>query len=147
MPRTVVPPVRFRSTRSTRSPRSTRGAEPAGGDSLPERLVKYVPAETLAFFVPIAAVLDDGNRRPWLITVLVVGVIGTAGYLWLAARKAGDDERPLPHFYVLACVAFVCWAIGTSAGVADLIGLRGWRQFGRSGQERAPLRRSCREVA
>jgi hypothetical protein len=113
MPRTVVPPVRFRNA---------RGAEPAGGDSLPEKLVKYVPAETLAFFVPLAAVLDDDNRKPWLITVLVIGIVGTAGYLWLAARNAAEDERPLPHFYVLACVAFVCWAIGTSAGVAALIG-------------------------
>jgi len=117
MPRTVVPPVRFRGSRGRRG-------EPAGGDSLPERLVKYVPAETLAFFVPIAAILGD-DRRPWLITVLVVGVVGTAGYLWLAARRVRDDERPLPHFYVLACVAFLCWAIGTSAGVAGLVGFDG----------------------
>jgi hypothetical protein len=114
MPRTVVPPVRFRGSRR---------AEPAGGDSLPEKLVKYVPAETLAFFVPLAAVLDDDNRKPWLITVLLIGIVGTAGYLWLAAHRAAEDERPLPHFYVLACVAFVCWAIGTSAGVAALAGL------------------------
>ncbi|HEU5109715.1 MAG TPA: hypothetical protein VFT95_14330 [Micromonosporaceae bacterium] len=115
MPRTVVPPVHFRGGRRGRG-------EPAGGDSLPERLVKYVPAETLAFFVPIAAVLG-ADRRGWLITVLVVGVAGTVGYLWLAARKANDDEKPLPHFYVLACLAFLCWAIGTSAGVADLVNL------------------------
>jgi len=112
MPRTVVPPVRMR----------TAGAESVGGDSLPERLVKYVPAETLAFFVPIAAVLG-ADRRPLLVTVLAIGVVGTAGYLWLAGQKAAEDERPLPHFYVLACLAFLCWAVGTSAGVAGLIGL------------------------
>ena len=67
MPRTVVPPTRMRGRDSS-----------AGGDSLPERLVKYVPAETLAFFVPVAALLGD-DHRPWLIVALIVGVIGTAG--------------------------------------------------------------------
>jgi hypothetical protein len=113
MPRTVVPPVRFRGS---------GGAEPAGGDRFPERLVKYVPAETLAFFVPTAAVLDD-DHKAWLLAVLVAGILGTAGYLWVAGRAAEDDERPLPHFYVLASIAFACWAVGTSAGVAALIGL------------------------
>jgi hypothetical protein len=113
MPRTVVPPVRFRGPGD---------GKPVGGDSLPERLAKYVPAETLAFFVPIAAVLGT-DRKPWLIAAVVVGVLGTAGYLWVAQRRTEDDEQPLPHFYVLACVAFLCWAVGTNAGVASLIGL------------------------
>lgn len=39
MPRTVVPPAELRGARE----------RPIGGDPLPERLVKYVPAETLAF--------------------------------------------------------------------------------------------------
>jgi hypothetical protein len=113
MPRTVVPPIRWRGS----------GAPPStGGDGFPERLVKYVPAETLAFFVPLAAVLDP-DHKPWLITVLAAGAVGTVGYLWLAGRLAGPDERPLPHFYVLSCVAFLCWAVGTSGGVAALVGL------------------------
>jgi len=112
MPRTVVPPPRL------------RGAAPAadaGGDSFPERLVKYVPAETLAFFVPVAALLGD-DHRPWLIVALVVGVAGTVGYLWQTA-PAEPDERPRIHYYVLACLAFLSWAIGTTAAVADLIHL------------------------
>jgi hypothetical protein len=113
MPRTVVPPVRFRGADGTKL---------TGGDSFPERLAKYVPAETLAFFVPIAGFLDT-DRKPWLITVLVAGAVGTLGYLWLSRPQRDDDEQPLPHFYLLACLAFLCWAVGTSAGVASLLGL------------------------
>ena len=109
MPRTVVPPVRLRGADSAT----------AGGDSFPERLVKYVPAETLAFFVPIAALLGD-DHRPWLIAALAVGVLGTVGYL-LQTAPADPDERPRPHYYVLACLAFLSWAIGTTPAVAALI--------------------------
>lgn len=112
MPRTVVPPVRFRGA-AERS---------VGGDGLPERLVKYVPAETLAFFVPTAAAIG-AERDTLLVVVLVVALVGTIGYLWLAGQRAAEDERPLPHFYVLAGVAFLCWAIGTSANVSALVGM------------------------
>ncbi|GAA1646917.1 hypothetical protein ACFQY4_16315 [Catellatospora bangladeshensis] len=113
MPRTVVPPVRFRSSGANSG---------VGGDGLPERLVKYVPAETLAFFVPLAAVIGP-DRRPLLIALLCVGLAGTVGYLWLAGQKTAADERPLPHFYALAAVAYLCWALATSPHAAALLGL------------------------
>ena len=91
------------------------------GDSFPERLVKYVPAETLAFFVPVAALLGS-DRRALLIVALLVGVVGTVGYL-LQTAPSGPDERPRPHYYVLACLAFLAWAIATTPAVADLIHL------------------------
>lgn len=111
MPRTVVPPPRMRGA----------AAAGGGGDSFPERLVKYVPAETLAFFVPVAALLGDGHR-PLLIVAVVVGLIGTVGYLMQTAPSE-PDERPRIHYYVLACLAFLSWAIGTTPSVADLIHL------------------------
>ena len=109
MPRTVVPPV------------SLRGKKAVGGDQLPEKLVKYVPAETLAFFVPAAAALGTG-RRGLLIVVVVAGLAGTVGYLWWQGQRA-KGKRPLPHFYVLAGLAFLCWAVGTCPNVATTIGL------------------------
>lgn len=111
MPRTVVPPVRLRG----------EGQTAEGGDSFPERLVKYVPAETLAFFVPAAALLGS-DHRPWLIVALVVGAIGTVGYL-LQAAPEDPDSRPRVHYYVLACLAFLGWAVGTTPAVADLVHL------------------------
>jgi hypothetical protein len=110
MPRTVVPPVQYRGPRS----------RPVGGDGLPERLVKYVPAETLAFFIPIAAGIGS-HRNGLLVGVLAAGLVGTIGYLWLAAQRSSADRRPLPHFYLLAGLAFLCWAVGTSTNVSVLV--------------------------
>lgn len=110
MPRTVVPP----------SPApAMRASSDGGGDKLPEKLIKYVPAETLAFFVPAAAAIGTG-RNALLIAAVVIGLIGTPCYLWTAARKLPPDKRPLFHFYPLAMAAFAVWALGTSSAVADL---------------------------
>ena len=109
MPRTVVPPVVVRGERVSGT-----------GDGLPERLVKYVPAETLAFFVPISASLD-GERTRLLVLVLVAGVLGTVGYLWLGARRLKPEKRPLVAFYPLAALAFLTWALGTSPAVAEMV--------------------------
>lgn len=115
MTRTVVPPRALRGRPAELGP--ARAA-----DSLPDRIVKYVPAETLAFFVPVAAAI--GSRRPALLAAVVVaGLIGTVGYLWLAGQRAAPDQRPLPHFFVLAGLAYLCWAVGTNGNVAALMGL------------------------
>jgi hypothetical protein len=85
MPRTVVPPVGFRSGRS--------GA--VGGDDYLEKLAKYVPAEALAFFVPLSGIV--GDSRPTLLwIVLVVGAVGTVGCCrWhsTTTRTLSDVDR------------------------------------------------------
>lgn len=109
MPRTVVPPRRSASR--------AQGSEP---DDLPEKIAKYVPAETLALFVPATAALGTGHDS-WLVATFVVAALGTPAYLWYSARNLTVDERPLIHFYVLSVVAFGCWAIATSSAVLSLI--------------------------
>ena len=113
MTRTVVPPSSSRRRRG-------QGAEP--GDGLPEKLVKYVPAETLAFFVPTAAALGTDHDGA-LIAAILIGAAGTVGYLWLAARGEPPAKRPLPHFYALSVIAFACWALGTGPSVMQLVGV------------------------
>ncbi|WP_117213184.1 hypothetical protein [Allorhizocola rhizosphaerae] len=108
----MVPPARFRNAQE----------EAIGGDQFSVRLAKYVPAETLAFFVPVAAALGAEHNK-MLVAALVVGLVGTVLYLWLAAQRAEPDERPLPHFYFLAAAAYLCWTVGTSPNVAALIQL------------------------
>lgn len=110
MPRTIVPPQRG----------GRLADKPVTGDQLPEKLVKYIPGETLAFVVPIVAALGT-DREGWLIAVLIIAALGTPAYLWNSARSLPANERPLTHFYVLATIAFVGWAIGTCPSVADLI--------------------------
>lgn len=110
MPRTIVPPQRA----------AKQAGQPATGDTLPEKLVKYIPGETLAFTVPVAAALGS-DHEVWLIAMLIVAALGTPAYLWNSATSLPADQRPLTHFYVLATVAFGCWAIGTCPSVANLI--------------------------
>src|SRR5882757_1789332 len=106
MARTIIPPQA--------AGMRLDGSQGEKGDKFPDKLVKYVPAETLAFFVPISASLGLDRTR-LLVVATIVGAIGTPGYLWLTARKLPKVEQPLFHFYLLAVLAFACWALGTSA--------------------------------
>jgi hypothetical protein len=82
-------------------------------DGYKDKLIKYVPAEVLAFYTPLAAALTA--RTDLLITIAIAGLIATPIYLWYAASGKPKAERPLKHFYVLSALAFVAWAMCTSA--------------------------------
>ena len=113
MPRTVVPPVRV----DAGGPGGAIRLE--GGDDLPTKLVKYVPAETIAFFVPATAGIGSG-RGALLLVVVVAGVIGTVAWLWYKGSSQPEAQRPRAHFYVLSAIAFLVWAVATAPNVAAL---------------------------
>jgi len=113
MPRTVVP---------SRPAKYFDGEQAQAGDTTAEKLVKYVPGETLAFFVPVAAALGTTHNGV-LIAAMVAGAVGSVGYLWLNARKLKKSEQPLLHYYPLSIVAFIAWAIGTTPSVMKLVGI------------------------
>lgn len=121
MPRTPTYP-RAASTAET-LPRSTAAsastAQPLSADGMAEKIVKYVPAEVLAFYAPAYALIPEGDlllRR----IVLGAGLIGTVVYL-LAARP--KSAGPPAYFYVLAAIAFLAWAVGVSDVGVQLLGL------------------------
>ena len=100
-------------------------AAPTLPDGYLDRLVKYIPGETLALWLPLAAAAA-ASGKPWLLWVVFAAGLGaTVLYLWLNGRALPADKRPMPHFYVLAAVAFVIWALGTSQPAADLFNLPG----------------------
>jgi hypothetical protein len=107
MRRTVVYPPRDAARAAVESP-----------DKVGDKLVKYIPAEVIAFYVPVYAYVQ---ARPdwakWL--VLGLAVVGTLGYLYVRSEKANP---PRWFFYVLAVLAFIGWALGTSSLGADLFG-------------------------
>jgi hypothetical protein len=82
-------------------------------------LVKYIPGETIAFYVPIYPMIPK-DSTVGLAVVLVCGIVGSVGYLYLSADK---NSPPKPFFYVLAAIAFLAWALGTSSVGQDLVGL------------------------
>ncbi len=124
MVRTVVYPPHSRST-SPRAAAAPAQADDGGGqqpDDYGDKLVKYIPAEVIAFFLPayaLAAKLTDfSDRIGWLL--VGVAVLGTVGYLLV---KADKTKPPRLYFYILAVFAFLGWAIGTTTEVAELFKL------------------------
>ncbi len=90
-------------------------------DGYVDKLIKYVPAEVVAFFAPAAALA--GGNHALLVAALAAGVVGTPGYLWYQSRHLPPSRKPLPHFFVVATVAFVAWAVATSREMATVLHL------------------------
>jgi hypothetical protein len=82
-------------------------------DTFPTKLVKYVPAETLAFVIAATTFATTNIRRS---VVLVVALIGTPLYLARAARL------PL-WFFILAELSLLAWVIGTTDFAVELLGI------------------------
>lgn len=80
---------------------TTAAADPVASvptpDSYAEKLVKYVPAEVLAFALPAAA-LNVGNDK-WLKAIVLAGFIATPLYLIASARTKPPSQRPASAFY------------------------------------------------
>jgi hypothetical protein len=115
MPRTIV------------YPRVAKRAAAAGGsasqpDELSEKLLKYIPGEVIAFYVPMYALVP--KEPAWgLWSILTLGAVGVLGYLFARADKTAP---PRFYFYILAVVAFLAWALGTSTVGTDLWALPDW---------------------
>jgi hypothetical protein len=96
-------------------------ASPTPADGYVDKLIKYVPAEVVAVFAPLSAGL--ASRQGLLIFLSVVCLVATPGYLFLTAQHKPAELRPLPHYYVLAAIAFAAWALGVSSGLDAVFAL------------------------
>lgn len=119
-------------------------------DGYASKLVKYIPAEVLAAFVPLVALASKigGRHSPWVWVTIGIGTIGVVGYFrWqatdgleaqlLAVHGPGtanpwhkekleeemEKRQPYSYFYGLALVAFGAWALAIAAPVRDAVGL------------------------
>ncbi len=85
-------------------------------DNYSDKLVKYIPAEVIAFYLPmytyvLSSVTENGeitSKTP-LFVVLVISLLGLVGYMYV--RRSSTTNW---YFYALSAVAFLAWAIGTS---------------------------------
>jgi hypothetical protein len=117
-------------------PRAIRYATPGKPDSevdgYLERLTKYVPAEILAAFTPIAILAKD--RALLLTTLSLVFLILTPVYLYITKeiQKGEETLKVRPYLYALAPASFVIWALNTSAPFRDLVA--GWPPFAQIGK-------------
>jgi hypothetical protein len=106
-------------------PRAIRYATPGRDqnevDGYLERLTKYVPAEILAAFTPIALLAKD---RYVLLTFLSIAfVILAPVYLYITkeVQKGDGTLKVRPYLYVLAPASFVVWALNTSEPFRALV--------------------------
>jgi hypothetical protein len=76
----------------------------------------------IAFYVPMYALVP--KEPAWgLWSILTLGAVGVLGYLFARADKTAP---PRFYFYILAVVAFLAWALGTSTVGTDLWALPDW---------------------
>lgn len=120
MPRTVVypSPVTQRTLTEVMAPDTVAPQmnEPPKADGFADKLLKYIPAEVIAFFVSGYVLAGQlGKTAEWV--VLVVCLLGTPAYLFVIADKV---KPPRWYFYVLAMLSFLAWAAGTSTVGDDL---------------------------
>ena len=102
-----------RTVRSGSSARLIRAGD--GGDSYLNKLVKYVPVEGLAPFIPIATLAGDNDARLW-ITFGVTLVVGLA--LIIAQAR---DENPRLWYWPFVVIAFFAWSVGASEEFRELL--------------------------
>jgi len=94
------------------APAAPSPSAPAAADTIPTKLVKYVPVEVVTVFAAgFAAFNPTGD---WIWFGLAAGALVNILYLFTtAASSAKTTPRPPVYFYVLSAGAFVVWAIAT----------------------------------
>lgn len=86
-------------------------------DSYLSKLVKYVPVEGLAPFLPLAATADGSDLRLW-ITFIVALLVG--GSL-IAVQVKADQRKPRGWFWPFVIVSFAAWSVGASESFRGLL--------------------------
>jgi hypothetical protein len=122
MGRAIVTRAAVAASRARTPPGSLEGFPGAGGaetgpaaaqpDGYLDRLVKYVPADVIAFYLAVQAGianLPDGQRPFGAWAVFLFFLFGTV--VWL--RKAGVTSRTQ---LLLSVMAFAVWVFATSGG-------------------------------
>ena len=118
--RTRVPAGRTRGLEAEEPP-TPSASPPTPVDGYVDKLIKYVPAEVVAIFAPLSAAL--ASRHGLLMILAVICLVATPGYLFLTAQDKSADLQPLPHYYVLATIAFAAWALGVSTELGSIVKL------------------------
>jgi hypothetical protein len=93
-----------------------RGSGADSGDSYLNKLVKYVPVEGLAPFIPIAAIAQGNDLLLWITftTTLIVGLA------LIIAQARGEKTRA--WYWPFVVVSFFAWSTGASEDFRALLG-------------------------
>lgn len=86
-------------------------------DQFRDKLVKFVPAEAVAFFAVATQIVHASWPDLWSYVVLGLGLIIALLYPTAVSR---DAPTVAWFFYLLSGVSFLAWAFGTSSFGGDL---------------------------
>ena len=117
-------PADLLQPKSAGTPRKVKeksGPPPAvpNPDGYGEKLLKYIPAETIAFYAPLAAIPGIGSAARWAILLVGLGIT----VLYLVAQAKREKLKPPPAYFVLGGIAFLAWALGTSDFLTAVAGV------------------------
>jgi hypothetical protein len=104
------------------APGTKKTSTDAVTDGYFDKLVKYVPAEVIAFFAPLASIVE--KQTALLVATGIVGLVATPLYIKRYSsnpKNIKNGAQPPPIYnYVLSSVAFLVWALATSK-LGDLL--------------------------
>jgi hypothetical protein len=86
-------------------------AVPTTPDDFTSKLIKYIPAETIALatlFFGAWTIAGD-----WVWFWVAIGALVNIGYLYGMTFASPQSTNPAWYFYVLSAAAFVAWAVAT----------------------------------
>jgi len=112
-----------------RAPSMMAGSSGASGvDDYLGRLVKYIPAEIVGFYLTAAGIIPQGpNKEPnytalWI--VFALGLVLVPVYFWFATTRGGTP--PLWSQVILATVAYPVWVFAIGGPFASLDWYKSW---------------------
>ena len=94
---------------------NAKGGHLQASDGYINRVLKYIPAETVTAYIGIQAIAYDtevpAQPQTWWYIVFAVLLIGTPLYVWRMAEK----DKPWKLHAILASLGFVVWSYALHA--------------------------------
>jgi hypothetical protein len=112
--------IRYQTTDGRDAPGGVQRVSGNAPDGYLDRLIKFIPAETLTLFTALVVIAQARSTSVMLIILLAICLIVTPLYLFVASIPVPADQRPRLWMYGLAPIAFIVWAVFTNAAVRAL---------------------------
>ncbi|NJK52728.1 MAG: hypothetical protein HC936_07675 [Leptolyngbyaceae cyanobacterium SU_3_3] len=92
-------------------------------DEYPDRLRKYIPTETVSFWLAISSTIQSASDNVPKVGLLwfffVIGLVFTFGW---TRRRTKEPNKPTAWTQIaLSCGAFLVWVVATGGSLTDSI--------------------------
>lgn len=115
-------------SRRIEAPRKSRLGKKEGGEDLPGRIGKYIPAEIVALYVMLKSFPPTTSPHRaialWVIFWVCLGL--TPIYLAFTTSQKKPKKGPLWRQVLIATIAFPFWVLALGNGPFDSFGIETW---------------------